>query len=93
MTALAYLRIIVAGLLSQAWRILRGSPCPCPHCTEHRAFQRDTEAAYHAAVLRNKGQHYVILDETRRFAETGQLDPLPASYFATLDEARKRRGV
>lgn len=79
MTALGYLRIIVAGLLSQAWRILRGSPCPCPHCTEHRAFQRDTEAAYHAAVLRDKGRPHI--------------DPLPASYFATLDEARERRGV
>lgn len=41
LAALGYLRVIVAGLLSCAWRTIYGRECPCEFCRAHRKFVRE----------------------------------------------------
>jgi hypothetical protein len=47
---ISYLRALVAGYASIAVRLLRGRPCPCEFCRDHRAFIRESAAAYRAEV-------------------------------------------
>lgn len=85
MTALEYLRILVAGTLARVWRVLRGRPCPCHPCSTHRAFVRDTEAACQEEVRGG-----LITDEQGDVFEVATPD---GSMFRvpTIDEARHRR--
>lgn len=89
MTALMYLRVLVAGVAARAWRVLRGRPCPCHSCSTHRAFVRDTEGAYQAEV---RGE--LITDDDGDVYRTGdEVATLDGSMFRvpTVDEARHRR--
>lgn len=40
LAAIAYVRAVVAGVLSRAWRVARGRHCLCEFCRGHRAFTR-----------------------------------------------------
>lgn len=51
MIAVTYLRMLVAGVLARAWRVLRGRHCPCPHCRSQLEFRTRTAAACTAVGL------------------------------------------
>lgn len=51
LAALAYLRATVAGLAALAVRVIYNRACPCEMCRAHRAFRRESAAAYRREVL------------------------------------------
>lgn len=78
MTALIYLRIVIAGVSARIWRTLTGRPCRCEFCRAHAEFQAEQQARA-TGLIDEQGDAY-------------QPAP-PATHLPALFEIRQRRGL